>query len=180
MIKYLFKAVWIGMIILSSQSIHSQILTFDHGEVEFYTSSILSDIEASTEEVEASLNLETKAVEIKIAIESFEFEYEMMQDHFNAEYMESEKYPYASFKGQVAQDLSNTNELTELDVTGTLSIHGVDKDITFKASVSNKEGFFIVKCKFPIVFKDFNVEEPSVLTKSVAKDVDFKGTLYLK
>ena len=50
----------------------------------------------------------------------------------------------------------------------------------FKATISKKEGYTIVKCKFLVVFKHFNVEEPSILSVSVAKDVEVKSVLYLK
>jgi len=160
--------------------VHGQVLSFDHGKVEFYTSSILSDIEATSEDLEVKLDLETGDVEIKIDIASFEFEYEMMQEHFNEEYMESDKFPHAVFIGKVEQDLSDIAQDHEVDVSGELTIHGIKKTTSFKASISKKEIFTVVKCKFLIVFKDFNVEEPSVLTKSLAKDVEQKSVLYLK
>lgn len=158
----------------------AQIRSFDHGSVEFYTSSIMSDIEAVSEQVFVKLDVATGAVEIKIPISSFEFEYEMMQEHFNEEYLESDKFPDASFKGAITQDISNLSSPKEVDVLGKLTLHGITKDIQFKATISSEEDFTLVKCKFPVIFKDFKVEEPSILTKSVATDVEVKGVLYLK
>lgn len=158
----------------------AQVLSFDHGKVEFHTSSIMSDIEATSEEFEASLDLQTGDVAVRIPIASFEFEYDMMQDHFNEEYMESEKFPQATFLGHISQDISNIIEAVEVDVVGELMIHGVTVPTSITATLSKKEDFTRVKCVFPIVFKDFNVEEPSILTKSVAKDVELKGIFYLK
>jgi len=157
----------------------AQVLSFDHGEVEFYTSSIMSDIEAISEEVQVKLDIPSGNVELIIPIASFEFEYELMQEHFNEEYLESDKFPEATFKGKIAQDISNLSEDTEIDVSGTLTIHGITKETTFKATISKKEDFTLVKCQFLVVFKDFNVEEPSILSKSVAKDVVVKSVLYL-
>ena len=180
MIRYNVRYFSIAVFLLIVNCIHAQVLSFDHGEIEFYTSSILSDIEATSDNAQVTLNLETGEVLLKIAIETFEFEYEMMQEHFNEEYMESDKFPEATFKGKINQGLSKYTDLMEVDVSGTLTIHGVSKKTAFKATIAKNEGFTVVKCKFPIVFKDFNVEEPSILTKSVAKDVELKSTLYLK
>lgn len=179
MMKSYFKIILIGLFIGFTAFLQAQVLSFHHGKVAFYTSSMVSDIDAISEEVAVKLDLSTGTVDIKIPIQSFEFEYEMMQDHFNEEYLESDKYPDATFQGKVTQDLSNIVEKQEIDVSGALTIHGVSKEITFKATIEQKEGFTLVKCKFPIVFKDFKVEEPSILTKSVATDVEVKGVLYL-
>ena len=180
MTKKFVQGSLIVLFLFSCQYAHSQVLNFDHGEVEFYTSSILSDIEASSEEIQATIDLQTKQVDITIPIESFEFEYEMMQDHFNEEYMESDKYPNATFQGTISEDISNLSAVKEVSVAGQLTIHGVTKESSFKAQLSKKDEFTMVKCKFTIVFSDYDVDEPSILTKSVAKDVEMKSTLYLK
>jgi len=170
----------ITIIFFGAGEAQTQVLSFDHGKVEFHTSNIMSDIEAESKVIDARLDIQTGQVDISIPISSFEFEYEMMQDHFNEEYLESEKYPKASFKGQITQDITAIETSGEVNITGDLSIHGVTKAISFTATLSQQDGFTRVKCVFPIVFKDFNVEEPSILSKAIAKDVEFKGVLYLK
>ncbi|MFT4567511.1 MAG: polyisoprenoid-binding protein YceI [Saprospiraceae bacterium] len=176
----MIRLLALSILLLSANFSQAQVLTFDHGKVAFHTSSIMSDIEAVSEKIAVSIDIQTRDVEILIPITSFEFEYEMMQDHFNEEYLESDKYPNASFKGNIIQDISKIQQTTEVDVTGNLTIHGVSKKTQFKATLSKKDGFTRVKCVFPIVFKDYEVDEPSILTKSVAKDVELQGVLYLK
>lgn len=174
------KFALLAVLLLSINSIQAQVLSFHHGSVEFYTSSIMSDIDAISEDIDVKLNQQSGDVEITIPIESFEFEYDLMQKHFVDEYMEIEKFPSATFKGKIAQDLSGEFETLEIDVSGDLTIHGVTKATQFKANVSKNTDYTIVKCKFSVVFKDFNVKEPAILSKSVAKDVEVKGNLYLK
>jgi len=180
MIKLSLRFAVSVLVLLTTYTAQGQVLSFDHGKVEFSTSSIMSDIEAISEEMKASLNQETGAVEIIIPIQSFEFEYEMMQDHFNEEYLESEKYPEARFIGSITGDISNIQDDQIVDITGNMTLHGVTKPIQLKATLSKSEGMTKVKSTFPIVFKDYGVDEPSILTKSVAKDVEVKVLLYLK
>lgn len=175
------RIYFILLVVLLSISIgQAQVLAFDHGKVEFHTSNIMSDIEAVSNELEASLDLESGTVDIRIPITSFEFEYEMMQDHFNEEYLESDRFPDATFKGNIVQDIGSIEGATQVDVTGALSIHGVTKSTSFTATLTQQDDFLKVKCVFPIVFKDFDVEEPSILVKTLAKDVEMKAILYLK
>lgn len=180
MIKWYFKYLIVAFFFLVVNNLQAQVLSFDHGKVEFQTTTIVSDIDAITEDINAKVDVQSGEVEIKIAIESFGFEYELMQEHFNEEYMESEKFPFATFKGRIEQNISNLLDETELDVSGELTIHGVTKQIKIKARLSKQNEFTVVKAKFPVVFKDFNVNEPSILTKAVAKNVEVKTTLYLK
>jgi len=180
MIKFFRKYLLLAVLLYSINVLHAQILSFDHGEVEFYTASVLSDIEAVTEKADVKLDIQTGNFEVTINIQSFKFESELMQEHFNESYLESDKFPQATFKGKIVQDISNISAEIEVDASGKMTIHGVTKGIQAKANISKKEGYTILKCKIPVVFKDYNVDEPSILTKSVAKDVLIKGTLYLK
>ena len=174
--KYFLPLV---LFVLSFNTLHAQVLTFDHGEMEFYTATVLSDIEAVTEKLDVKLDVQTGNIEITVSINSFEFEYETMKEHFNEKYMESDKFPLATFKGKITQDISNLNETLEVDGSGELNIHGVSRKIDVKATISKANGLTVIKTKFPVVFKDYGVDDPSILSKSVAKEVEIKCSLYL-
>ena len=180
MIKIFKNCFLLAGLLLSINNLHAQPLSFHHGEIEFYTASIMTDIEAVTENADVKLDIQTGNIEVTIYIKSFVFEYETMQEHFNEKYMESDKFPQATFKGKTEQDISNFTDEIEIDARGKMTIHGVTKEIQVKAKIAKEECYTVVKCKIPIVFKDYNVEEPSILTKSVATDVLINGIIYLK
>lgn len=161
-------------------NLHSQVLSFHHGEVEFYTETVMSDIEAVTKTAVVKLDIQTGNFEATVNIQSFEFEYDVMQEHFNEKYMESDKFPHATFKGKIVQNISNITDEIEAEAIGKMTIHGVSNEIKVKVNISEKEGYTVVKCKIPVVFKDYKVEEPSILSKSVAKDVLINVSAYLK
>lgn len=180
MIKFIKNYFLLAGFLLSIHSLQAQVLSFHHGEIEFYTASMISDIEAVTKKTDVKLDIQTGNIEVTIDIKSFVFESETMQEHFNEKYMESDKFPQATFKGKTEQDISNITDEIEIVASGKMTIHGVTKEIQVKAKLSKAAGYTLVKCKIPIVFKDYNVNEPSILTKSVAKDVLIKGIIYLK
>lgn len=180
MMKFFKNWFMLAALLLSVNSLHAQILSFHHGEIEFYTASMVTDIEAVTENAGVRLDIQTGAIEVTIPVKSFVFEYETMQEHFNEKYMESDKFPQATFKGKIKQDISNLTNEIEIVASGKMTIHGVTNEIQIKAKISKAEGYTLVKCKIPIVFKDYSVDDPSILTKSVAKEVLIKGMIYLK
>ena len=173
---YLFFS---GLFFVLNQ-LNAQELLFDHGEIEFYTATTISDIEAITEEASIKLDVKTGNVDIAVNIKSFDFEYELMETHFNREYMESDKFPQATFKGKIIQDISGDFEVMDVDVSGDLTIHGVTRKIDVKAQITKSQDYVLVKAKMPVVFENYNIEEPTILTKAVAKSVEVKSTLYLK
>jgi polyisoprenoid-binding protein YceI len=180
MIKIFKTCFLLAVLLFSTGNLHAQILSFHHGEIEFYTASVITDIEAVTENADVKLDTQTGNIEVAVNIKSFVFEYETMQEHFNEEYMESDKFPQATFKGKTEQDISNITDEIEIVASGKMTIHGVTKEIQIKAKISKSAEYTVVKCKIPIVFKDYNIDEPSILTKSVAKDVLIKANIYLK
>ncbi len=166
--------------LLLINNLYAQVLSFHHGEVEFYTETVMSDIEAVTKTAVVKLDIQTGNFEATVNIQSFEFEYDVMQKHFNENHMESDKFPQATFKGKIVQNISNITDEMEVDAIGKMTIHGVSNEIKVKVNISEKEGYTVVQCKIPVVFKDYKVEEPSILSKSVAKDVLINVSVYLK
>ena len=178
--QFNLKYFTLAGLLLTIINLHAQVLSFHHGEVEFYTETVMSDIEAVTKTADVKLDIETGDFEATINIQSFEFEYQTMQEHFNEKYMESDKFPQATFKGKIVQDISNITQEIEADALGKMTIHGVSKEIKIKAKISKKQDYTVVDCKIPVVFEDYKVDEPSILSKSVAKDVLIKVSVYLK
>jgi len=159
---------------------NAQVLGFDHGKIEFYTSTAITDIEASTNTATVSLNLQSGDIEVKIPIKSFDFEYDLMKEHFEEKYMESEKYPEAKFIGKIQQDIKSIGNPLAITANGIITIHGVNKEISIKAQIFKESIFTVIKSKIPILFADFNVDEPSILSKSIAKEVEINSVIYLK
>ena len=177
---FISKCILLAGLLLSINNLHAQVLSFHHGEVEFYTETVMSDIEAVTKTANVKLDIQTGNFEASVNIQSFEFEYETMQEHFNEKYMESDKFPQATFKGKIVQNIAGISGEMEVDASGKMTIHGVSKEIKIKAKISKKQDYTVVDCKIPVVFEDYKVDEPSILSKSVAKDVLIKVSVYLK
>jgi len=177
---FFLKYFILGGLLLSISNLFAQVLSFHHGEVEFYTETVMSDIEAVTKSADVKLDIQTGNFEATVNIQSFEFEYDAMQEHFNEKHIESDKFPQATFKGKIVQNISNITKEIEAEAIGIMTIHGVSNEIKVKVNISEKEGYTVVKCKIPVVFKDYKVEEPSILSKSVAKDVLINVSVYLK
>jgi hypothetical protein len=103
------------------------------GLISFFSASIMEDIEARNNKVAAVVDLATGQMAFAVPIREFQFKRTLMQEHFNENYMESEKYPKATFTGQVvnaAQVLKLLSSGSQnVEVEGQMTLHGVSHTV---------------------------------------------------
>jgi polyisoprenoid-binding protein YceI len=105
----------------------------------------------------------------------------LMQEHFNEKYMESEKYPHATFKGKVNEkvDVTRTGKIP-VTATGTLTIHGKEKQITEKGEMDISDHQITLTTKFYIALDDFNIKKPQIFLSNIADTIEVNmKTIYV-
>lgn len=145
--------------------------------ISFYSETPVEDIEATTHQAMSLINAENGEMVFKMQIKTFQFEKALMQEHFNEKYLESDKYPDASFKGQIA-DIGSVNfgkdGVYTVKVTGALTIHGVTKDVTTDASITVKGGKVTGEAVFPVTVADYKIDIPGAVKDNIAKVVEVR------
>lgn len=170
--KHLFLLV---ATVFLSANMSAQIYLANNCVITFFSESPLENIEAINKAAKPILNTSTNDIQIKIAMNAFVFEKPLMQEHFNENYAESEKYPYAIFKGKINEKVDWVKDGEyKVTVTGTLSLHGVDKERTLEGIVTVKGTQITISTKFNIHIADHKVEVPSLYVKNIAEDVEVK------
>lgn len=142
--------------------------------VDFFSSTPIEDIKAKSNDAISILKTENKEISFGVTIKSFTFENSLMQEHFNENYMESDKFPSAKFKGTIS-DVTNVNFKEDgtypVKLLGTITIHGVKKDIEPKAVFIIKDGKISAKSIIKLKPNDFNIEIPSIVNDKIAKEL---------
>ncbi|MEW6467508.1 MAG: YceI family protein [Bacteroidota bacterium] len=152
-------------------------------EISFFSSAPLENITAVDKTTKPLLNAANGQVLFKMTIKGFMFEKELMREHFNENYMESDKYPYAEFKGNINEKIDYTKDGTyDVTVTGKLTIHGVEKERTIKGKLTVKGKEVSIDCKFNVALKDHNITVPELMFQKIAESVEVtvKATLVQK
>lgn len=83
---------------------------------------------------------------------------------FRGRIMEVETYPTAAFELTQPLDLSGINEQQtqgESVATGNLTVHGVTKEVMFDIKGVRNGGQIQITGSIPIVFADYNIDNPS-------------------
>lgn len=162
-----------GALLLATPGISQEIHSCRNVRLSFFSSAPLEDIEAKTDKGVSAINLKTRSIYFKVFVNTFQFRKKLMQDHFNENYLETEKYPFAEFKGKVAEETDLTKNGTwPVTVTGNLLLHGVEKPYTEKGTITVTNGQVKATATFKVKLADHQIKIPSLVIKNIAEVVD--------
>lgn len=150
------------------------------GEVSFYSDTPLETIEALNKKTGCIINSTSRELAVQMRITDFDFPNKLMQEHFNENYLESEKYPTASFKGKIKEDvdLSKSGNYA-VTAEGTMTMHGVTKAMSVKGTIVTSGNEMKLDFKFPVRTEDFQIEVPSLVVTKIAEVIDVTGKMNL-
>lgn len=171
----MFRTVFMAICLLLSAASQAQGKYFTkEGKVSFFSDAPMEKIEAFNRKASSVYDATTGKLEWSVLIKAFQFEKALMQEHFNENYMESDKYPKATFKGQVV-DAGRINLAKDgqypVKVKGTLEIHGVSQEVQTDGVFVVKGGKIQSNAGFTIAVADYGITIPAVVRDKVAKTV---------
>lgn len=114
------------------------------------------------------------AVEMAVMIKGFQFERALMQEHFNENYLESGKFPKAIFKGKLDNPsaiLYDKDGAYQTNVSGSLTLHGVTKNISAPIKIQVKGSKCTATVNFSVQLADYSIAIPSLVEDKVNKTV---------
>lgn len=142
-----------------------------NGAINFYSKAPMEDITADNNQVLSIIDSDKGKMAISILMKSFLFDKALMQEHFNENYVESDKYPKATFKGEILNFEAINETESKQKVKGILTLHGVSKEVTIDANFIKTNESITVDGNFIIEIDDFNIKIPAVVAKNIAKKI---------
>lgn len=156
----------------------AQVFSTKAGKAHFFSDTPVEDIEATTNKAEAAFLPSSGQVSARIQVNTFTFESALMQRHFNENYLETDKYPYATLEGKLADLTGTADGSSSHTLKAKLTLHGVAKEYSIPVQIDIKGGVPVhAKGKFPVRLADHNIEIPKIVFQNIAEvidvDVDF-------
>lgn len=159
----------IGALALSLNSF-SQIYMGEKCKISFFSETKLENIDATNNVTKPVFNAKTGDFAVKAQQTAFVFKSAFMQEHYNENYVESEKYPYATFKGKVKENIDFTQNGTySVTMVGTLDMHGVEVPRTITGTVVVNNGTITMDSKFDVKVADHKIKVPSLYVEKIAE-----------
>lgn len=141
------------------------------GEVHFTSDAPLEIIQAESKSLKGAIDVQKKSFAFSMPINSFQgFNSDIQRTHFLENYLEQKKYPSASFKGKIIEDIPfDQNGVYTIRAKGILDIHGVEKERIVKGELTiNSDGVFI-ETDFTIPLIDHNIAIPRIVQQKIAE-----------
>jgi polyisoprenoid-binding protein YceI len=141
------------------------------GMISFFSKSPIENIKAENNQVLSIVDLSKGQMAIAILMKSFMFEKALMQEHFNENYVESDKYPKATFKGNLLDFDKITGSEATIAIKGNLTIHGITKEMTIEARTKKTAEHIEMAGDFFINLADFDVKIPSIVKNNISEKI---------
>ena len=143
------------------------------GQISFFSYTSVENIEAKNNQVLSILDIEKQEIAVSMLMRAFVFKKDLMYEHFNESYIESDIYPKANFQGKIIDFDANAATQTKI-IKGTLTIHGLTKEIDIKTTIKNNDGDYTLSGDFDVLVKDFDIKIPPILSSNIAKTISIK------
>jgi len=169
-IIFIAALLFASFIEASAQKVYTK-----NGNISFFSTAPLENITADNNQVMSVLDTQTGELLFSVLIKGFHFKKSLMEEHFNENYLESNKFPKASFKGNISEQhkIDYSKDGTHaINVTGDLTIHGVTQKVSATGTVSIKSGVVSAVSKFKVKLADYKISIPGVVKDQIAETID--------
>jgi hypothetical protein len=155
-------------------NLYSQRFITKEAEISFFSEAPIEDISAKNNKVSVVYDDETKQLVFQLNISDFIFPKPLMQEHFNENYLESDKFPKASFSG-------NVGKLNNLSIAaGTLKIHGKSNEVEVRGDLVVNNDIVMIDAIFTIQLKDYDIKIPKIVMYNIAEEIEVNIKAKLK
>jgi polyisoprenoid-binding protein YceI len=157
-----------GLLFAQKKTTTSAVISFDA------TTDIDKLPKADNMTVIASLDTKTGKIAFEATIKNFAFTNPRIQEHFNnAGWMDSEKFPTATFKGDIA-NLSEVNFAKDgkysVTVKGELTMHGVTRPVETTGTIVVSGKTINATSEFTVKLADYAIDGGAVGAGKVSKE----------
>jgi len=173
--------VLLAWVIHHTQASGQGIYTSKNVRITLYSSAPIEDIKAATNTGVSVYNASTGELAYSVAIPSFQFEKSLMQEHFNSDYMESDKFPKATFKGKIQEQVDVSKDgAYAVTVTGDLTVHGMTQKRSIPGTITVKNGVISMTSEFMVKCADHHITIPSIVFHNIAESIKMNvSAIYL-
>ncbi len=151
-------------LVLYDKSVSSQTFMATDGYVEFVSTAPLLEFKGTSNNLAGLINLETKEVDFFVDLASLDTGNRRRDRDMRQQYLETEKYPFAEFKGMLTTEFDPDIEGEQpATVEGDFTMRDISRELTVSGSLEATDGGIRVRAGWTVKLEDFNIDRPRVL-----------------
>jgi polyisoprenoid-binding protein YceI len=150
-----------------------EVYSTSNGTATFRSEAAQELISGTSNHLRGLLDIDKRTFAFRILIRSFQgFNSGLQREHFNENYLESEKFPEATFRGKIIEQVDFTqNGKFSVRAKGILSIHGVEQERIIKSELTVQNGMIHLDSKFTVLITDHDIKVPRVVHEKIASEI---------
>ncbi len=122
-----------------------------------------------------NIDFENRVINAALAIEAFNFNKQKNVSIFFDDIMEYKTYAQATFHGTLQQVKGD-----KYYIKGKMNIKGIDADVNFPATITQKETGIAINGSFTLMYPDFEITVPKKIYKGLNSEVVVTIKSFLK
>jgi polyisoprenoid-binding protein YceI len=178
--KKLMPVVCLALLSITKLAAQNSYQT-NHAHISFFSEAPVADVDATNEKVKVELNTSTNEVTFAMSMADFQFKNHKMGRDAEKKHLETEKFRDAGFTGKIVGKINYHKPGSyPVRAVGKLKIHGVEKSVSEKGTLTVGKAQIKLKSEFRVLLKDYGIDTPSILGKEMTADyvtVKVDGTL---
>ncbi|MDQ3100018.1 MAG: YceI family protein [Bacteroidota bacterium] len=150
-----------------------QLLRLDRSVISFVSDAPLERISASNTQATGIIDPKARTFAVQIPMVEFEgFNSPLQREHFNENYMLSKKWPHATFKGKIIEDvdLTSSGEHT-VRAKGEFTLKGVTKERIIPCKIVIGNDGIRATANFEVLLDEHDIRVPRVVQQKISSVV---------
>lgn len=160
-------------------------------QVVFISDAPIEDIEGVTDAIDGYVLLGPEGLGPNANLESSRFYFEVdlatlhtgikrRDRHLRENYLETAEFPFASYEGRLSGTEFDEDGSLHLDLEGTFSVHGVEREKEMKCLARGGEARYRIRCRFEVSLVEHDIEVPSLMFLKIGEIIDLSVDFYVK
>ncbi len=161
-------------------SLHAQAFLTENGTAIFHSEVPMHTFSGSSEHLTGKIDLDNNIVDFYIDLTTLKTGIEK-RDRDMRETLETDKYPFAEFYGQLISDFNpDSSGAQKVIVEGTFKIHGVEQKKQFTGTLEMTPDGLLLKANWVLRLEDYDIVPPSLLFVKVDQEQKIEIEALLK
>jgi polyisoprenoid-binding protein YceI len=142
------------------------------GNVEFLSKAPLNEFTGKSSNLNGLVDLDRNLLDFYVDLNTIDTGIGLRDRHMRDNYLETNKYPYAEFTGQIALEIDLIEgQSRKVSAKGKFKIHGVEKEMEVSGKLEAiSENELQLEADFIIMLSDFNIDIPKVVFYELAEE----------
>jgi polyisoprenoid-binding protein YceI len=159
--------------------------------VRFISDAPLEDFDGVTDQIDGYVfwegdvlpedmsGLESSELYFEVKLATLDTGIGLRNRHMRDNYLETDKYPYASFKARLNEIRQLSDTLYSAIAAGQMSIHGNENPLRVTTTIIPHDKGFRIKCNFEVNLDDFDIEVPKFMFLKISEIIRLELDFYL-